>query len=249
VKGLLASYRWRRRLVWLTLTAIVVAAAVGVALKWPNTAAKEPGVSNVPLHFDYSPPKSVRLKLHDKVVALAVTRRFIDTAVVRGKNIDESWSLASPEFRAGFTRKQWDSGNMPVVPFPVQEARWKLDYSDVQGVGFQIALIPTQGSHLRAQVFLVDLHAVGAGKQRRWLIDNWQSAPSGGSQTVGLGGGSGGVLSQVTPRLSPLGQRRLSAAWLLVPFGLLSLIVLVPLGIVSVNWYRGHRALRALQRS
>lgn len=233
----------------LTVTAIVVSTAVGVALKWPNTAEKEPGVSNVPLHFDYSAPKSVRLKLHDRAVALATTRRFIDTAVVRSKKIDSSWNLVSPQFRSGFTRKQWDSGEMPVVPFPVREARWKLDYSDVQGVGFEISLLPTKSSHVQAQVFLIDLHPVGAGKRRHWLIDNWQAAPTSGSQTVGVGGGGANVLAQMSPRLDPMGQSRLGAAWLFLPVGLLSLIILVPLGIVTVNWYRGHRAVRALQRS
>lgn len=249
LKGILASYRWRRRLAWLTATAVLVAGAVAVGIKWPNTAPKEPAVSNVPLNIDYSPPKTVRLKGRDKALALAVASRFIDTAVAR-KDIDSSWSLVAPEFRAGFTRKQWNSGDIPVVPYPVREARWKLDYSDVEGVGFEMALIPTKRSHMQAQVFLIGLHTLGAGKRRHWVVDSWQSAPTSGSSTVsaGGGGGSGSVLAQVTPRLSAASSApRESAAWLLLPVGLLSLIVLLPLGIACVNWYLGHRA-RALLR-
>ncbi len=250
VKGVLASYRWRRRLVWLTATAVFVAGAVTVALKWPNTAPKEPPVSNIPLRVDYSAPKSVRLNVRDKAQVLAVASRFIYTAVAR-KNIDRSWPLVAPEFRAGFTRKQWDTGTIPVVPYPVKEARWKLQYSDVDGVGYSIALFPTKSSHMRPQVFLIALHQLGAGKKRHWVVDNWQSAPTRGPQGAATGGNGGGtVLEQTRPRVDPtVGNAKESAAWLLLPIGLLSLIILLPLGIGTVNWYRGHRAERALQRS
>jgi len=250
VKGILASYRWRRRLAWLTATSVLVAGAVAVALTWPNTAPKEEqAASNVQLKVDYSAPKTVALKARDETQALAVASRFVKTAVAR-KDIDSSWSLVSPEFRAGFTRKEWDSGQMPVVPFPVREARWKLQYSDTEGVGFELAILPTKRSHMQAQVFLIGLHQLGAGKKRHWVVDNWQPAPTSEASTLGAGsGGPGNVLAQTRPRLSPLAEKGLSTAWLLVPLGLLSLIVLVPVGIVSVNWYRGHRAVRALQRS
>jgi hypothetical protein len=57
------------------------------------------------------------------------------------------------------------------------------------------------------------------------------------------------VLEQVNPKLNPLGKSSESAAWLLLPVGLLSLIILLPLGIATTNWYRGRRAARALLRS
>jgi hypothetical protein len=251
VKKLLASYRWRRRLAWLTGLVLVVAAVVGAIVLWPNTAPNEPrGPSNVPAYVEKE-PKAVRLKASDKKDALKVVTRFIYTAVAR-KNIDRSWELAAPELRQGFTRKQWDSGNMPVVPFPAQSARWRLEYSDDRGVGFSIALFPTPGSQQRAQVFLVGLHTLGAGKRRHWVVDNWQAAPSQGLQSVsGGGGGVGSVLEQTSPGVNRLGrgQRTESAAWLLLPLGLLSLVIFIPLGVLSVNWYRGHRAERALLRS
>ncbi len=242
MKGILASYRWRRRLIWLTATAVVVSGAVAVAIIWPNTAPKEPPVSNVPLNVDYSSPKPVRLTVHDKAVALAVASRFVDTAVAR-KHVDRAWSLVSPQFRAGVTRKQWDTGEIPAAPYPVREARWALDYSDSAGVGFQIALFPTKRSQAQAQVFLIGLRRLGAGQRRHWVVDNWQSAPTSVSQAasaVGRGGGG-------TPR--PLGNASEGVAWLLLPAALLSLIVLIPLGVATVGWYRGRRAERVLQRS
>src|SRR5215203_6375853 len=157
MKKLLASYRWRRRLARLTGLAVVVAAVVAAIVIWPNTAPNEQrGASNVPARIEKE-PKAVRLKAPDKKDALKVVSRFIYTAVAR-KNIDRSWELAAPELRQGFTRKEWISGNMPVVPFPAQSARWRLEYSDERGVGFSVALYPSPGSQQRAQVFLVGLH-------------------------------------------------------------------------------------------
>jgi hypothetical protein len=249
MKKLLASYRWRRRLAWLTGLALIVAAVVAAIVVWPNTAPNgQRDASNVPARIEKE-PKAVRLKVTDKKDALKVVSRFIYTAVAR-KNVDRSWELAAPELRQGFTRKQWDSGTMPVVPFPAQSARWRLEYSDERGVGFSVALYPTSGAEQRAQVFLVGLHTLGAGNRRHWVVDNWQPAPSQGLQSVsGAGGGTGSVLEQTSPGINRLGQRSESAAWLLLPLGLLSLVIFVPLLVVSVNWYRGHRAERALIRS
>ncbi len=241
LKGILGSYRWRRRLAWLAATALVVGSAVTTAIVWPNTAPKEsavpqPGSPNV----DYTQPKQIRMTAHDKAMALAVASRFIHTAVAR-KHIDRSWDLTAPELRAGFTRKQWDSGTIPVVGYSFREARWALDFSDTEGVGFQIALFPTKGSQQQAQVFLIGLHRIGARKKRHWVVDNWQSAPTSGTQNVSAGPGGGGP--------KPTGNARESQAWLLLPAGLLSLIVLLPLSIATVNWYRTRRADRALLRS
>jgi hypothetical protein len=250
VKGILASYRWRRRIAWMTASTVAAAGVVALVVEWPNTTPKPVPPSNLRAHVDTKPLKPVKLKLHDKASSLKVVSKFVNTAVAR-KDIDQSWDLVAPEFRAGFTRKQWDSGEMPVVGFPVLEARWKLQYSDVEGVGYTIALLPTKASHQRAQVFMIGLHLIGAVHQRHWVVDNWQAAPTSGVQEslgTGGGGGAGNVLgASVTP--PPGLNSSESAAWLLLPVGLLSLIVLVPLGIGTVNWYRVRRAERALLRS
>jgi len=249
VKRLLASYRWRRRIAWISASALAVAGAVALVVEWPNTTPKPVPPSNVRAHVDNKPPKPVRLRSHDKASSLKVVYKFVYTAVAR-KHVDQSWELVAPELRAGFTRQQWDSGQMPVVGFPVQQARWKLQYSDVEGVGYTIALLPTKASHQRAQVFMIGLHLLGSAHKRHWVVDNWQAAPTSGVQeSLGSGGAGGGTVlgASVTP--PPGLNSSESAAWLLLPVGLLSLIVLVPLGIGTANWYRGRRAERALLRS
>jgi hypothetical protein len=247
VKRVLASYRWRRRLVWLTVTAAVVAGVVAIGVRWSNTAPHEAVAPKGPLEIDYAPPKPVRLKLRDKAAALAVASRFIDTAVAR-KDVDRAWGLVTPELRAGYTRKQWDTEDLPgIPPFPVASARWALQFSDAKGIGFTMALFPAKGSHQNATVFMIGLHTVGSGKHRRWLVDNWQPAPITASQVAGSGaGGAGGLIEQATPRVTATSAKaKESPIWLLLPVGLLSLIVLVPAGIAGVNWHRDRRA-RAL---
>src|SRR6266540_880632 len=241
VRRLLASYRWRRRLMWLAVTAAAVAGAVTVALAWPNTAPKPPGPSNVRVHVDNTPPKPVRLNLHNKAASLAVASRFIDTAVAR-KDIDRSWELASSELRSGLTRKKWDTGDMPVAPYPVGQAKLRLDYADSDGVGFSVVLLPAKGSREPPRDFLMGLHPLGSGKNRHWVVDYWQSAPTGAA----VGSVNQGPPSGTSP---PVGTAKESKAWLFLPAGLLSLIVLLPLSVAIVNWYRTRRAERALLRS
>src|SRR5207244_10735819 len=95
-------------------------------------------------------PKTGRPTVSDKAAALAVASRFIDTAVAR-KDVDRAWGLVTPTLRAGYTRKQWDTGDLPgIPPFPVASARWSLQFSDAKGVGFTGARFPTKRSNQNA---------------------------------------------------------------------------------------------------
>src|SRR3954452_5981911 len=232
----------------MTVTAGVVGSALAIGFIWPNTAPPEntkPTGGTVKIA---APPKHMPLKLRDRAAALAVASRFIDTAVAR-KNVDRAWGLVTPTLHAGYTRKQWDTANLPgIPPFPVGEARWRLQFSDAKGVGFTMALFATKASHQQPQVFMIGLHTVGAGTHRHWLVDNWQAAPTTATQVAsGSGGGSvGGVLDQLSPKASANpAKAKESPIWLLIPFGLLSLALLIPAGIAGTNWYRDRRA-RAL---
>lgn len=247
MKRILASYRWRRRLMWLTITAAVVGGALAVGFIWPNTAPHEQAEATGGAVKVDATPKAVRLKLHDRAAALAVVTRFVDSAVAR-HNVDRAWWLVTPELRAGYTRKQWDTQPLPdIAPFPVAQARWKLQFSDSKGVGFTIALFPPKSTHQQPIVFMVGLHQVGAAKHRHWLIDNWQPAPINASSV----GSSGGVTGEFAPNLSasasptPSAKAKESPIWLLLPVGLLSLILVIPISIAGLNWHRDRRARAA----
>jgi hypothetical protein len=239
MKGILASYRWRRRLAWLTAMVCLVAGAIAVGLasglKW-NVTYKAQGPSNVPAHIDNTSPKPVQLTHRNERLMLTVASRFVESAVAR-KHVDRSWDLASPELRSGFTRKEWDEGNLPVSPYPVGEARYRLEYVDTEGVGVSIALFPAKGSRDQPGDYLIGLHLSGSRKQRHWVVDNWQVVPTGAAV--------GSISRAPVSGTSSPGTVKEGKAWLLVPAGLLSLIVLIPVGIASMHWYRRRRADRA----
>ena len=174
----------------------------------------------------------------DEAVALRVASQFISSAVAR-KNLDRSWGLAAQELRSGLTRHEWDQGRLPVSPFSVGRKSWKFDYADSQGVGWTVTLYPAKGSSGHAQDFQIGLHPLGSGTRRRWVVDYWQASPTGASALSATPSGGGPVAAAPNAKESK--------AWLLVPFGLLSLIVLIPIGVLGVNSYRGYRA-RALMR-
>src|SRR6185312_6202995 len=224
MKRVLASYRWRRRLAWAALAAVAVGSVVAVGVIWSNTGHSEAAApTGGPIRLNYRPPKAVRLKHRDRTQALQVAAKFIDSAVAR-KNVDRSWSLAAPELRQGITRAEWDLNENSIVTFPVAEARWKLQFSDVRGIAFTMALYPKRGSEEKAQVFMIGLHKVGSGKNHRWLVDNWQPAPTSGAS----GSGASGALTQAGPQLGtavPGGKSKESPFWLLLPLGLLSLVI------------------------
>lgn len=237
MRGILSSYRWRRRFAWLGTTVIIVAVVTVVVLEVPNRTPKVQGPSNLPAEIDRS-PRPVRLGARDEARALRVASQFLSTAVAR-KDLDHSWDLVSADFRAGLTRRQWDRGNLPVSPYSFRKTRWNLDYSDSQGVGYSVTLFPARGFHQAPQDFQIGLHRLGPGKQRRWVVDYWQAVPTGAALSAIGNPGPGSTAS---------GKAKESRVWLLLPLSLLSLILLIPLTVLGVNWYRFHRTRVLLRR-
>lgn len=239
MRRLVASPRRRRRLAWLAALAAAAGAVLAIVSLFPSPTTKAPTAGGGPGWLPPPEEKPVRVRRDALDEPLYVAARFIQTAVAR-RHVDESWQLVTPQLRQGMTRSQWASGSIPVVPFPVREARWQLDYSFRNALGFKVALFPRRGSGVDATVFNLDLRAVGRGKKRHWLVDGFTPAgnapppPGEAAQVSGvpnIGGRATG-----TPRLG--------AAWIAVPFAILGLVVLVPLGVGIAQWYRGRKAER-----
>lgn len=107
--------------------------------------------------------------------AKVVGERFIETAVVR-RHLDESWKLVAPEMKQDFTLKTWESGTIPVVPYPADTSRpahVKIEYSYQNKVLLLVLLEPKKGVVMKPQLFHLGLHAFGVGKSRHWLVDYW----------------------------------------------------------------------------
>ena len=239
---LLASYRWRRRALWLTLLAIGAASVAAIAIEFPDRHKPEPQASGprIKLATDKT-PKTVALKPGERAHALAVADVFVHTAVAR-KHLERAWPLLSPEIKQGMTRQAFLSGNNPVIPYPVGQIRYALDYSYARRVGFQIAIFPTHGAHVKPQVFLLDLREVGSRLNGHWLVKAWNPTPYPNITGGPTPGGS--LLDRTSAHAPGDGGGRLSVAWLLLPVGLLSLVILIPIGLMLTHWRKG----RAIER-
>jgi hypothetical protein len=177
-----SSPRFQRKLFWLGGAALVAGVtAVIVTQVWTNPNVAPP----------LPPPGPVQVPTKEKTVpvdpaAQRVGERFIRTAVIR-TNLAESWRLSAPALREDFTLKRWQSGNIPVVPYPADLSRpapVKIEYSYKDRLLLLILLNPKAGDTTKPQLFHLGLHAFGKGKHRHWLVDYW--APF-GSARVPLG--------------------------------------------------------------
>jgi hypothetical protein len=174
----LASPRFRRRALRLGLAATAVAAAALVVVFFRNTS---PLVES-PLRGGgdvYVAPLPVALTEAERRVVLATAARFLATAV-RREHPERAYELAGPALRGGTSPSDWRRGDIPVVPYPVEEARWQVDYAYADEVGLQVAVFPEPGSTLRPLVFDMSLRRRG-GDARRWLVDAWSPHGGGGS--------------------------------------------------------------------
>jgi hypothetical protein len=235
---LLESPRRRRRLIWGGALVLVAAAVAGVVAVFPSPD-KPPEARGV----GWSPPKEekqAKLSHHNVAAGLKVADRFVRTAVAR-RHTEDSWTLVVPSMRSGYTQEEWAKGDIPVVPYPVGGARWRIAYEYPSSLGLEVALFPpkNQRRKTKAAVFNVDLRAVGTGDGRHWLVENFtpavtRSVPMGSPRASGV------------PNLSPEDDAttRLGAVWLLVPFGVLGLAILVPVIIGVIHWRRARQAER-----
>jgi hypothetical protein len=166
----LAAPRTRRRVAWVLAGGSVCGAVVLLLVLGPNTDPPKERLSNVPAQV---PERQVEAQLPNEARQVAV--RFIQTAVAR-ENLDEAWELVGPNLRGGLTRREWLTGDNPVVPFPIDRldvAPYKIDEAFETSALMEVALLPRKGSGVRAQVFFLGLVKVGSGPRARWVVDNW----------------------------------------------------------------------------
>jgi hypothetical protein len=167
---LLGSPRSQRRLLWTASAFLVVAVATLLIVFMRNTRAENAKevFSDEPAQI-FTQPTKVSVDPQARRVA----GRFILTAVAR-QNLAESYDLAHPELRNGFTRAQWKTGNIPVIPFPASDldfASFKVEYSFANEVVLKVLLVPA-GTNVTPASFFIGLKRVG-GKDGPWRVYYW----------------------------------------------------------------------------
>jgi hypothetical protein len=165
------SARTRRSLGFLS-GLILVAGVVAFTVAWvgdTGTSLESP-LSKEPAQV-YTPRKQVPLEAEARKVA----GRFILTAVAR-ENLGESYALAHPELRQGMSKREWLTGNIPVVYYPakqIETATFKVDESYPGEAILEVALLPKDSAHVKPQVFFIGLKKVGTGTAARWQVNYW----------------------------------------------------------------------------
>ena len=176
--GRLSSHRFRRRLLWTGIWVGFIASAVAVGALFWNTADTTETFSNEPAQI-FVPPKKVKLTGQDKTEIGDIARQFVKTAVAR-EHPEEAYELVGPLLKGGLTREQWRTGDIPVVYYPVDEARWKFEYSNEEEIGLSVLLFPKQGETVRPTVF--NMAVAPLPKNDGWMIVAW--SPKGGSPDI-----------------------------------------------------------------
>ena len=239
--GFLSSPRRRRRLAWGGGAALIVAGITFSMIHWSNTSSyhmlpvrynEKPQVSTPPTKRDYRKARQEG--------ALAVAAKFVNTAVKR-KHVDKSFDLTTPALHTGYTRKAWATEDIPVVPYPVDFAKYEVKGSFTDSVWYQVAVFPDKAhAAVPAAVYDLVLKPIGTGASRHWLVDSWTPAGYEGIPSGPLGGtrntrAAGEVVEY---------KGAISGRWLFLPvsaFGL-GLLLLAALG--ARGWWRNNRAVK-----
>jgi hypothetical protein len=114
--------------------------------------------------------------------AKAVAGKYIISAMTR-QNLPLSWRLTHPDLKAGFTYKQWLTGNIPVQYFPPKAlagATYKVEWSHPNDVLLNVYIFGKGKQASLSQAFFIELKPTGAGADKRWLVS--YVAPNGGAQ-------------------------------------------------------------------
>ncbi|MDX6543017.1 MAG: hypothetical protein QOK32_620 [Gaiellaceae bacterium] len=240
MKGLLASPRRRRRAAKLAVVLAIAVTFTILGVFYSNTSPTRHSApfTDEPVQTVAPLPTSVKFTPRDRKEVSAAADRFIATAVFR-RHLDDSYDLVVPEFRQGLTRAQWDTGSIPVMPFPARDValtRWTLDYSYRDRVGLKVAFLPKPTAKVGGIVYAIELKKFGTQQHHRWLVSYWSA--SGG--TILSNKQRAAAAGPPQPPLKP----KLGAGWILVPvIGILGLILLVP----TTLGLRGWRARRRVQ--
>jgi hypothetical protein len=178
VQSALSSRRFNRWLPWVAGALLAAGVIVFLVTYFGNTANQQETFSDK----NAQTPQVVK-QVPLEPAAREVAGKFILTAVAR-KNLDQSWPLVTENVKGGLTKKEWMTGNIPVVPMGVpidKVAITKIIYSHRNEAEVNIVILPKPNKEgVKAQLYVMDLVKVGRGANARWLIDYFQPHGSAG---------------------------------------------------------------------
>lgn len=238
IGGQLSHRRRSALLVALAIVLVAGAVAAGVVFLPNGGTALDQGPLSSPPSKQYKSEQAQRqrrLSAEERHQLVSSVVLFVTTAVER-THPERAWPVVDPALREGLTKKQWRSGNIPVIPFPAASIG-PMSVTSVVGheALVEMVLIPTTSSHLVKKTFIMQLEEHSA-QPPRWAVSSWMPAGISYSQPpqqhVSAAAMSHALRSDT---LSPL--------WIIVPMGiLLGGVLLLPAGVFARDAYRTRRA-------
>jgi hypothetical protein len=170
VNSALSSRRFNRWLLGIGAVVLVAGVIAVLVTQFGNTAKSE---NTAPTGKPIAPPAKAQPNIKFPKAAWQVANEFLFTALPR-KNLAESYAISHPDMRAGFTLKQWESGNLPVPYFPtakVYRYNWKnTNYAHPRDVQQNVILVPTKASGQKAIYAQIGVTKIGRGSQAHWAV-------------------------------------------------------------------------------
>jgi hypothetical protein len=113
-------------------------------------------------------------------LAREVAKEFVGTAVAR-RQLGRAWRLAAPSLRGHLTLKQWRTGNIPVLPYPVARATvsYSVEESHPGRALLGLTFLPRKGSGAQPGQYTMGLVRIAG----RWRVASYAAA-----SPVGPGG-------------------------------------------------------------
>jgi len=244
MRGILSSYRWRRRLAWIGAALALMVGVVVVVLALPKDNGRKYNLEPTGTEAAQTVANNIRQVRLTAAERRAVNRTlvpFVRAGVTRSDPA-AAWEFATPAMRSAVSRKEWNAGQLPVLPFPAKisdNPTWNVLTSYPGDVTIDLLLQPRRGAKRGPIAFAVELKKA----KQRWLIDSMIPeqgfAPSSGGKPTRSAGGQ-----EDTVKLHNSGN-----PWLyFIPGTLLALIVILPTFFLLNTW-RKHRAIERRYRT
>jgi uncharacterized protein YcnI len=171
-----SSPRAQRRLIW--VSSVIFAAGLIAFLSAYLLRGSAGAHSPISNQAAQTTPKTV--KVPPSKEAFKVARQFVMTAPLR-KNLDVAYDLVGPSLKEGMTRKQWDTGNIPVIDYPAENAKtsaFQVDWSYKTEMMLEVTLVAKKGSgkHIRPSLgFYLGLDRAGGKPNGKWQVTTWMT--------------------------------------------------------------------------
>jgi hypothetical protein len=224
-----SSPRKRRRLFRIGLALTVLAATAAVFFLLPQPSKPPPETfSDEPADL-YVPQKPVKLDQRSRRQIGETLERFVQAGLGRRDPV-AAYRLSTPELRSAVSLGEWKRGALPVFPYLARKGdgrAWTKDYAFGDTVGVEVFLHPAPSEKLGPIAFKGAVRKLNG----RWLVDSVVPAA-----IFSRDGEKPKVFANTDFQRGTLGSggdgAKLDASWLLVPAGVLTLCLLVPLGLV-----------------